>query len=136
MPSPSLDRATARLLASIRAIPAGYVTTHGDLARHAGIAHRLVATTLAALGDADRQTIPWWRVVADGGAIGRHPLRDLQIALLRQDGVPVAPAGIVQELAFRRVSDPGAPPDRPYAQPATPLDAKPARSRGMKSHPT
>ncbi len=50
------------IYARVRRVPAGYVTTYGDLApgaaRHAGRA-------LARLSDSD---VPWWRVVRSDGS--------------------------------------------------------------------
>lgn len=137
MPSSSTSaRETSDLLATIQRVPAGYVSTHSDIARHLTADPRRVAHILATLDEQQRQTVPWWRVVADGGAIGRHALREEQMARLRADGVPVSSAGIAQELADRRVKDLDAPPAGPFALRAEGTSTnQPSRSRGMKSHP-
>ena len=136
MPNPAgSGRNTSQLLALVSGIPTGYVCTHGALGRRSALQPRHVAHVLAPLGDADRAICPWWRVVADGGAIGRHVLRDEQIARLAGDGVPLSAAGIVQELAARRIDDLDAPPTSPFASPAAGAEAARSRSRGMKSHP-
>jgi methylated-DNA-protein-cysteine methyltransferase related protein len=127
----------ADILEVIRRIPAGRIATHGQIGAHLGISPVHIAAMMAAMDDADRATAPWWRVVADGGAIGRHAGRDAQMKQLRAEGVVVAPVGIVQELSERRVRSLAAP------QPGAPLREEPAlpshplsRSRGMKGRPT
>jgi len=124
---------TTRLAAALALVPAGRVVTIDVLARHLGINRPETAGLVAAQRDVTAGTLPWHRVVAEGGAIGRHRHRDLHMARLRAEGVPVSPAGIVEGLADCAVKDlsqpsPGPPP------PATP-SAPPSRSRGMKSHP-
>ncbi len=129
----STTRMQREIQAALAAVPAGYVTTAGDIGRHLAIQTRHVEHILAGLDETDRTT-PWWRVVADGGAVGRHTRRDAQIALLRSDGVPLSPAGIVQELVDRRVKNLTSPPAAAFAHPLTQPGAQPTRSRGMKSH--
>jgi methylated-DNA-protein-cysteine methyltransferase-like protein len=133
--SAAYARIKSELVSIVASIPAGYVSTHGAMGRHLAVYSRHVAYILATLDEMERETIPWWRVVADGGAIGRHQRRDDQMARLRQDGVPLSGVGIVQELAERRVSDLSAPPAAPFPRRSDPAAAGPSRSRGMKSHP-
>jgi alkylated DNA nucleotide flippase Atl1 len=123
-----------RLLEAIDRIPSGRVVGLGTLAATTGMDRRLVMGLLQQLTPEERASHPWHRVVQDGGAIGRHPWREQQIAGLRAEGIPVAPAGIVQELAERRVVDlDNAPPALfPPAAPAT----GPSRARGMKGRPS
>lgn len=71
-----------RILARVRAIPAGFVQTYGDIDPSAP---RLVGHVLAHLPD-DRDDIPWHRVVR---ADGRAAVGPRQLALLRREGVPV-----------------------------------------------
>jgi alkylated DNA nucleotide flippase Atl1 len=81
MPAKSggLDERTARIVARVRAIPAGFVRTYGDIDP---AAPRLVGRVLATIHD----DLPWHRVVrADGSfAKGRK-----QRALLLQEGIPM-----------------------------------------------
>jgi methylated-DNA-protein-cysteine methyltransferase related protein len=74
-----LDARTARIVARVRAIPAGFVRTYGDIDP---AAPRLVGRVLATIHD----DLPWHRVVrADGSfAKGRK-----QRALLLQEGIPM-----------------------------------------------
>ncbi|HEV2029934.1 MAG TPA: MGMT family protein [Candidatus Dormibacteraeota bacterium] len=73
------DARTARIVARVRAIPAGFVRTYGDIDP---ASPRLVGRVLATTHDA----LPWHRVVrADGSfAKGRK-----QRALLLQEGIPM-----------------------------------------------
>ena len=127
-------RIKADVIAIVDRIPAGRLATHGAIGRHLAVVPRHVAYVLAMLDDSERETIPWWRVVADGGAIGRHQRRDDQMQRLKREGCAVAPAGIVQDFAARVVADVTAPGAAIAPAPTT-ADGKPARSRGMKSHP-
>ena len=77
----------------IRAIPAGTVSTYGEVALEAGFpgAARAVGSLLAGSGG----TLPWWRVVASNGRLvpgheAEHARR------LRRDGVALAPSGRVR----------------------------------------
>lgn len=133
---PAFPHVKREVVALIERIPAGYVTTHGDVGRHFSLFPRHVVTVLAAIDETESLTIPWWRVVADGGAVGRHPRRDEQMARLRADGVPVSGVGIVQEIGERRVPNLAAPPATPFPRRADIAGGSPSsRSRGMKSHP-
>jgi methylated-DNA-protein-cysteine methyltransferase-like protein len=132
--STAYARIKADVLAIVTKIPEGRLTTYGAIGRHLDVYPRHVAYVLTTLDDLDRTRVPWWRVVADGGAIGRHQRRDDHIARLKAEGIPVAPAGIAQELAERAIIDLANPPSGITKRPDT--DAgKPSRSRGMKSHP-
>jgi hypothetical protein len=89
-----------------------------------------VSQLVAAMA-AQGTTLPWWRIVADGGAIGRLAHRDLQIEKLSAEGVRVSPAGIVQGLA-KHIAGAAAPAVGAAAQGAS----GPSRARGMKAKPT
>ena len=121
----------SRYLALIERVPHGRVVGHSLLAHELDIAVRHVMALVLQLEPAERDRVPWHRVVADGGAIGRHPHRDAQIAKLREEGVLVAPVGIVQGLAERRISS----FEDVVALPASDTPTRPSRSRGMKGAP-
>jgi methylated-DNA-protein-cysteine methyltransferase related protein len=67
------------VLDRVRGIPAGFVTTYGDLApgapRYAG----------AVLAECHDQTVPWQRVVRADGSLAKG---ERQRRLLEQEGVP------------------------------------------------
>jgi methylated-DNA-protein-cysteine methyltransferase related protein len=127
-------RIKADVIAIVSKIPTGRLATHGAIGRHLSVVPRHVAYVLATLNEIERETVPWWRVVADGGAIGRHQRRDDQMQRLKREGCAVAPAGIVQDFRERVVADVTTPGAAMTPIPVT-ADGKPARSRGMKSHP-
>ncbi|MEK7425277.1 MAG: MGMT family protein [Actinomycetota bacterium] len=76
-----------RILAVIRSLHAGEVSTYGDIAEDAGYPKlsRLVGRLLATSRDAD---LPWWRVVnCQGRLVPGH--ERVQAAQLRREGVVV-----------------------------------------------
>ncbi len=93
-------------------VPAGSITTYGDVAEALGSRRvaRHVGHALAALPE-DRGDVPWHRVVNARGFLsprsdGRLPGE--QRARLEGEGVRVDDAGRVLEFARRRRSIPGA----------------------------
>jgi methylated-DNA-protein-cysteine methyltransferase-like protein len=126
----------ANLLALLRTIPFGRVTTFDVLAENLGQPPALVHLMLMGLTEDERDFSPWHRVVAKGGAIGRGLHRDQQFARLVREGVPVSPAGIVQDMSRVLVSTFEASHERAHP-PETPPEPRPPqnRSRGMKSRP-
>lgn len=96
--APSYAHIKADVLAVVATVPRGKVTTPTAIGSCLGVMPRHVSTVVAGLEAAERDVVPWHRVVADGGAVGRHPRRDEQIARLRADGLTVSPAGIVAGL--------------------------------------
>jgi methylated-DNA-protein-cysteine methyltransferase related protein len=91
-----MDERHAEILRRVRSIPAGFVTTYGDLCPEAP---RLAGTVLAGAGDAD---LPWHRVVrADGSlAIGER-----QRLLLEAEGVPFRRGRVDMHAAWFAVAD-------------------------------
>jgi methylated-DNA-protein-cysteine methyltransferase-like protein len=82
----------AAILAVVRSIPRGRVTTYGQVAARAGLPRnaRLVGRVLSGLPGGTR--VPWQRVVAAGGRIafaeGSAACRE-QVARLRSEGVSI-----------------------------------------------
>jgi len=75
-----------RILEIVAAVPAGRVTTYGDVAGRAGSpSPRLAGRVLSQLADDDT---PWHRVVRADGSPAPH-LIEKQSVLLRAEGVPV-----------------------------------------------
>jgi alkylated DNA nucleotide flippase Atl1 len=67
------------VLDRVRSIPAGFVSTYGDVSPGAP---RFAGTVLFHADDPD---LPWWRVVRADGSLAKG---DRQRALLRSEGVP------------------------------------------------
>lgn len=96
----------ARVWAAVGAVPAGAVTTYGDVAAALGARSvaRKVGHALAAL-PATGSDVPWHRVVQSSGRIsgapeGERALR--QADALRTEGVGVHANGQVQDFPARR----------------------------------
>ncbi len=88
----SADQRRAALYLTLTQIPAGQVTSYGELAARAGLgrAARWVGRTLSQLPD--DTTLPWHRVVAAGGRLSLpagSPAGDEQRARLRSEGVSI-----------------------------------------------
>jgi alkylated DNA nucleotide flippase Atl1 len=71
------------VIARVRAIPAGFVQTYGDIDPSAP---RFVGHVLSHLDDLEHADVPWHRVVR---ADGRAPVGARQLARLRREGVPI-----------------------------------------------
>lgn len=81
-----MDEHRAAILATLQAIPAGHVTSYGEVARRAGLPGyaRFVCRVLRELPDRGRT--PWWRVIRADGRLamdadshsGREQRRRLQ----------------------------------------------------------
>ena len=77
--SDAIQSRVERILASVRAIPAGFVRTYGDIDP---AAPRMVGRVLAGLHDED---VPWHRVVRADGSVAKG---SEQLRRLRREGVP------------------------------------------------
>jgi methylated-DNA-protein-cysteine methyltransferase related protein len=86
-----------RVLHVVRQVPAGRVVSYGQVALWAGSprAARQVGAVLFGLRDADGD-VPWQRVVNARGGISTYKVGagELQVALLRAEGVEVGASGV------------------------------------------
>lgn len=93
-----MDEQDREILARVRAIPAGFVATYGDLCpeapRRAG----------AALSETDDPTVPWHRVVRADGSLA---VGDRQRRLLEGEGVPFRGRRVDLRQAWFAVRDGG-----------------------------
>jgi methylated-DNA-protein-cysteine methyltransferase related protein len=78
------------VLERVRAIPAGFVRTYGDVSPGAP---RFAGTVLFQVDEPD---LPWWRVVRADGSLAKG---DRQRALLVAEGVPFRGARVDMSLA-------------------------------------
>jgi O-6-methylguanine DNA methyltransferase len=77
-----------RVLTVVSRVPAGRVTTYGDVARLAGRpgAARAVGNIMR---QADRPGLPYHRVIAAGGRLGGYSSPSLKRSLLAAEGLSV-----------------------------------------------
>ena len=97
-----MERLKARVVAVVAAVPAGRVTTYGLIAKRLRATPRQVAYILARFSPEESATLPWFRVVAAGGAVSTMKLGATgrrQVALLREEGVAVTPRNTVADFA-------------------------------------
>lgn len=101
-----------RVFAMVRRVPAGAVTTYGDVAAALGSkgVARQVGYAMAALPEGS--DVPWWRVVAAGGRLSLGAdAADEQARRLRRDGVEVESQRVRGFAARRHVfGDAASPP--------------------------
>lgn len=136
MPRPPAERRmTQEMLSLIARVPAGRVVTLDTLALRVGAIPAVVTTLINNLTEDERDCVPWHRVVAKGGAIGRGPHRDAHFARLVREGVPVSPAGIVQDMARVAVTEILDAAKLHAQKDAEPVAPPLSRSRGMKDRP-
>ena len=93
---------TRRIIDGILAVPKGRVSCYRDIALKAGSPNgaRQVARVLHSLSE--KFDLPWQRVIRYDGSIAlkEGAGRELQISLLRAEGVEVSPAGKVNMERF------------------------------------
>jgi methylated-DNA-protein-cysteine methyltransferase-like protein len=98
-----------RVLDVVRSVPEGRVVTYGQVATWVGSprAARQVGSVLFGLRASDGD-VPWQRVVNAAGGISTYRVGagELQVALLRAEGVEVGPEGL--DLARWRWDPPAA----------------------------
>jgi methylated-DNA-protein-cysteine methyltransferase-like protein len=134
MSKPAADDAHGRILAAIRAIPAGEVAGYGEVARRAGLPGRarLVARLL---GQNDDPRLPWHRVLRSDGRIafpeGSRGFRE-QSQRLRAEGVHVEAGRVKGQRAAATLDEqmwgmPMSPPDARKRRASTPKSAGAAR---------
>ena len=79
------DEQVERVRAIVASVPAGKVTTYGDVAAAAGLSSPRIVGWIMRTDSAD---LPWHRVISAAGTPAPH-LRDRQLESLRAEGVPV-----------------------------------------------
>ena len=88
---------TQKILAEIKRVPYGQVSSYRDIALRAGLINgaRQVARVLHGLSESHQ--LPWWRIIRADGNIGMHGEgRVEQIRLLRLEGLEVTETGKVK----------------------------------------
>ena len=87
--SAAFARIKRDILTLTASIPVGKISTYKSIAVHLDVMPRQVAYILATLKEADRDTIPWYRVVAEGGVISlpNAAKAEAQIQHLQEEGI-------------------------------------------------
>jgi methylated-DNA-protein-cysteine methyltransferase-like protein len=91
-----MTETTRRIVEALRIVPPGKVCAYRDIARGAGLPKgaRQVVRVLHSM--AEKHRLPWHRIIrADGSIALDGPGRELQITLLRAEGVQVSKLGRV-----------------------------------------
>ena len=102
-----MTESTLGIIRVIKAIPKGKVSSYGDVALAAGLPNgaRQVVRVLHSLSE--KFDLPWYRVIRSNGSIAlkEGEGRELQMQLLRAEGVEVTPAGLVDMRRFKVYTD-------------------------------
>ena len=99
-PSPAFQAMKRALLEQLTAIPAGKVVTLDQMAVAMNVPARHVAYIMSQLNEAERDLVPWHRLVPTGGRFPveakRSPRHVQQLTLLAQEGVSEPAAHMTQ----------------------------------------
>jgi len=92
---------TLRIVEAIKAIPVGRVSSYGNIARRAGLPNGARQTVRVLHSLSEKYDLPWHRVIRSDGSIALDgDGRELQIQLLRSEGVDVSPNGQIDMKRF------------------------------------
>ena len=92
---------TLRIIEAIKAIPAGRVSSYGNIARLVGLPNGARQTVRVLHSLSEKYDLPWHRVIRSDGSIALDgDGKELQIRLLRSEGVEVSPDGRIDMKRF------------------------------------
>ena len=92
---------TCRIIEQILAVPKGKVSSYRDIARKAGLPNGARQTVRTLHTMSEKYNLPWYRIIRSNGQIALEGEgRELQISLLRSEGVDVSPQGKVDMKHF------------------------------------
>ena len=93
---------TRRIIEQILAVPAGRVSCYRDIALKAGLPNGARQTVRVLHSMSKKYNLPWHRIIRSNGSIALREGegRELQISLLRAEGVEVSPQGRVDMKRF------------------------------------
>jgi methylated-DNA-protein-cysteine methyltransferase-like protein len=93
---------TRRIIEQILAVPRGRVSCYRDIALKAGLPNGARYTVRVLHSLSEKYDLPWHRIIRSNGSIALREGegRELQITLLRSEGVKVSPAGKVDMERF------------------------------------
>ncbi|UGT64047.1 MGMT family protein [Nocardia asteroides] len=95
------DEQIERVRALVAAVPAGRVTTYGDLAAAAGLSS---PRTVGWIMRTDSGDLPWHRVLGASGRPAAH-LAERQLRLLAAEGVPIVDGRVRLRAARHRFAE-------------------------------
>jgi methylated-DNA-protein-cysteine methyltransferase-like protein len=111
---------TRRIIEAIQAVPPGKVAAYRDIALAAGLPNgaRQVVRVLHSM--TEKQQLPWHRIIKADGSIALAPCQgqELQISLLRSEGVVVSAEGKVDMVKYNGASVSALPLPHRKASPA------------------
>ena len=89
---------TRRIVEQILAVPKGKVSSYRDIALKAGLPNGARQTVRVLHSLSEKYNLPWHRIIRSDGSIALKAGegRELQIDLLRAEGVEVSPEGKVK----------------------------------------
>ena len=92
-----MTEGTLRIVEAIKAIPRGKVSSYRDVALAAGMPNGARQTVRVLHSLSEKFDLPWHRVIRSNGSIALREGegRELQIELLRAEGIEVSGAGWV-----------------------------------------
>ena len=93
---------TQKIIQQILAIPKGRVSSYRDVAAKAGLSNGARQTVRVLHTMSEKHNLPWHRVIRSDGtvALKEGTGRELQISLLRREGVKVSKEGLVDMRKF------------------------------------
>ena len=97
-----MTEVTLRIIQAIKDIPKGKVASYRDVALAAGIRNGARQTVRVLHSLSEKYELPWHRVIRSNGSIALREGegKELQISLLRSEGVEVSPAGWIDMERF------------------------------------
>jgi methylated-DNA-protein-cysteine methyltransferase related protein len=93
---------TQKIIQAIKAIPKGKVSSYRDVALAAGLPNGARQTVRVLHSLSEKFDLPWYRVIRSNGSIAlkEGEGRELQIQLLREEGVEFSQDGLVDMNRF------------------------------------
>lgn len=97
-----MTETTIRIIESIKAIPEGHVSSYGEVALAAGLPNGARQTVRVLHSLSEKFDLPWHRVIRSNGTIALREGegKELQMSLLRSEGVEVSPGGKVDMIRY------------------------------------
>jgi len=86
---------TCKIIEQILAVPKGKVSCYRDIALKAGLLNGVRQTVRVLHSMSEKYSLPWYRIIRSDGsiALAEGEGRELQIKLLRNEGVTVSDSG-------------------------------------------